>query len=237
MPKDNLNRLGNLALISDKKYSLVKNKQKNALILRKWREIRPLIKKVSKFDFFESLFKEYCLEINKLGDLKRGKIRNELSRVLRFFKLSNNIFKVADVNINLLDSYNRGTNYNIAKRPIISCSLTTDNKMNWATLRHEFMHLILKKIFKDKIGDKNKSLPVNTDYLRDNFRAKFDENFILAANLFFIKEETKRQNNLKFFYAKGFKRINLFYNAIEKDIIIHKKSLSPAVLQSIYKSI
>lgn len=237
LPKDQLNRLANLMFVSDKKYSLVENKRKNALILRKWNEVYPLIKKFIRSDIFDLLFKDYVKTVSGLKMLKSSEILNQIRKVLKFFNLSVNLFEKVDININLFDGYSRGTNYFNAKKPIISCSPNLKNKLSLGTIRHEFMHLILKKIFREKFLGNKKRLPVNKNYYRDSFRVKFDENFILAANLFFVREEVKRQNNLKFFHDKGFKKIYLFYDVIKEDIYIRKTSLSPAVLKNMYKLI
>lgn len=232
LPSNEYIRLANWIMLPQKNLLfLYNNQKKDQLICQKYSKIIPVFNQILKLKEIKKLFQEYCNELKFLSDYQAKKIVAEFQKVLRFFLLSPRTISLnIYIHINLLDSYNRGTNYYYSRWQYISCSLDINNKISWKTIRHEFMHLLLKKIFKDDLKNKSLSIPVNKNYVKDNLRVKFEENFILATNLFFITDQKKRNNNLRFYYDKGYKKIFKFYNFIEDNFSKSRRSLSSQLL-------
>lgn len=195
------------------------------------------IKELEKSTAIKNLYKQYCSDIKNYTDLRKY-CKKELERVIKFFNLkSSAINLIIQTHLNLLDSFQRGTNYNNGKTKIISFSLNFDNNINWQTVRHEFMHLLLKNKYHNDLTKSNIVLPVGKGYLQDSVRVKFEENFIYAANLFFIPEQKKRDSNLKYFFDSGYTRIYEFYNLIDDYFIKHKYALSSSTLNNFVKEL
>jgi len=226
MPTNEYVRLVNLVIPLKNKIDLSKFCEDKNIS----KKIKNQFNKISKIKKIDDLFNEYKKDLKDIQNYKVDNFNKELNKVLNFFHLDKNIKLDINIHLNLLESYYRGTNYSTNSNQIISTSLDFDNKINWQTVRHEFMHLLLKKIFKNDLENKKIIISVNKNYSRDNLRVKFEENFILAANLFFLDEQKKRDCNLKYFYNCGYKKIYIFYSLIEDYFIKSKQKLSNKLL-------
>lgn len=182
-------------------------------------EIIELIEYLSKDEEMNLLFEEYCQKIGEQNilDYDEKTIENELSKVLKLFSLPRNFFQEIFCHLNLLESYQRGTNYFIDNHYTISSSLCFDGTLNRRTIRHEFMHLIFKKITGSE-----------SDYSEE-----FEESFVTVANLFFV-EENKRSNNIKFYFDNGYFKPQEVYNLINKNFIRNKKVLTKDLINEIF---
>jgi hypothetical protein len=179
----------------------------------------------------EDLFKEYCDDIKEYSIVSETEIKDEIKNVFNFFGLSENVLNLKiGLHINFLDSYCRGTNYYQLSKQIISCSLNTKNEFNFSTFRHELMHIILKHCYNNDFSQYSKKIPVNKNYSQDSQRTKFEENFILAANLFFVPDEQKRKSNLKYFKDIGYSKIEKIYSIIEEYFVKQGLSLNSQTL-------
>ena len=189
---------------------------------------------VIKLPIINQLFKQYCSALLSIPDYSDEYFSLHLHPVLDFFHLKPSAIDCIKIHLNLLESYSRGTNYYAPKENYISISLDLQNQISWSAVRHEFMHILLKKIIQLESSIENKiTLAVSKDYKDDIPRVKFDENFILAANLFFIEDEDKRENNLKYFYDNGFRDIHTFYEFIETNFAKSNKKLSNRIISEL----
>lgn len=192
--------------------------------------------KVMKLPVIDRLFDQYCRALLNIPDYSKGAFSSHLRSVLDFFHLKPSVIRRIKIHLNLLESYSRGTNYYAPKGGCISASLDFQNRISWPAVRHELMHILLKKMI--RLGGPMESklvLTVNKDYQIDTPRVKFDENFILAANLFFIDDENKRKSNLKYFYDKGFHDISAFYEFVETNFVKSNKKLSNQIISELAK--
>lgn len=231
-------RLANLIINAENKnYRIFQDKELNSLITEKYNEIKDKIIDYINLKEMKELFNKYKDRLLKVLDYKEELFYREIKKVLRLFNLPKNFPLSINIHLNLLDSYNRATNYFLEDKSIISISLNSDGRIAWGAFRHEYIHLLLKKIYKSDLANKNIKIPVNKNYEKDNQRVKFEENFIQAANLFFIDDRQKRQNNLNYFFDIGYTRIKEFYDFIEKQFVGNKVSLSEKVLQALIKSL
>jgi len=229
-------RLVNLVVLPDEYLSLFDNIDKSKAIYKKWKKILPIFNNIVNKKEIDIFFKDYSKKIKGLPEYKINRFKKEFLSVIKFFNLRILPLKIK-THLNLLDSYNRGTNYFTKNSQYICLSLNIKNKINWATLKHEFMHILLKYLFKNELRNLKISIPVNKNYAKDNLRTKFDENFILAANTFFLKDKNKQENNLKYYYDHGFRKINTFKFFIEENFVKNKKRLSSARLNELVKQL
>lgn len=230
IPNSEYVRLANLIMLSKNSTNLPKDISS---------QIKHQFDEVSKLEVITNLFREYTKDVeNTLNNLKANCFDEELNKTLNFFNLSEENIKInLQIHLNLLESYCRGTNYFDDNNQIISTSLDFDEKISWQTVRHEFMHILLKSVFKNNLKDIDIEIPVDQDYSQDDLRVKFDENFILAANLFFIDEQEKRDCNLKYFYDRGYGKIHKFYSLIEEYFVKSKSKLSDEILNEFARKI
>ncbi|MDP2638875.1 MAG: hypothetical protein Q8P06_01755 [Candidatus Azambacteria bacterium] len=192
--------------------------------------------RVIKSPIVNPLFNQYCTALLNIPDYSKKAFSSYLHPVLDFFHLKPLDIGRIKIHLNLLESYSRGTNYYASGGGYISTSLDLQSRISWPTVRHEFMHILLKKIIRLEKSIENKLLlSAGKDYRDDIPRVKFDENFILAANLFFIGDENKRKNNLKYFYDKGFRDIHTFYEFIETNFAKSNKKLSSKMISELVK--
>lgn len=190
--------------------------------------------KVIKLPIINQLFNQYCRALSNIPDYSRDAFFSNLRPVLNFFHLKSSVIRRVKIHLNLLESYSRGTNYYTPEGSYISTSLDLQDCISWPTVRHEFMHILLKKIVRLRGSIESKlTIAVNKDYQDDIPRVKFDENFILAANLFFISDENKRKNNLKYFYDNGFRDIYAFFEFIEVNFAKSNKKLSNQIISEL----
>ena len=165
------------------------------------------------------IFIDYCKLLTEVAGYDDDNLEIKAKEVFNFFNLKSQELPLnVKVHINLLDELNRGCNYFNNGVGVISSSLDQSGQIHWSSIRHELMHILLKGILLPKIDFKNISdekVPTSAEYGSDIVMTKFEENFILAANLFFIDSNVARENNLKYYYDTGFKRISEFYSLIE----------------------
>ncbi len=232
---DDYVRLANFTMMSKLARNLNQNKADRLMSVHLKKLLRQF-NKVLKSPIITQLFNQYCRALLNIPDYSRGAFSSHLHPVLDFFHLESSVIRRIKIHLNLLESYSRGTNYYMSEGGYISVSLDLQNRISWPTVRHEFMHILLKKIIRlgGSIEDK---LIIATDknYQDDLPRVKFDENFVLAANLFFIGDENKRKNNLKYFYDNGFRNIYTFYEFIETNFAKSNKKLSNRIISELAK--
>ena len=200
-------RLANLVMLPQEYKDIYKDRTKSRLINQIWNKELLNFNKILESTALEKLFSDYCDALETIPTYETEYYYQQFKKVLDFFHLSENIPLNINVHLNLLDSYSRGTNYFTPKDKYISCSLDYNNEISWKTVRHEFMHIILKQVFKDDLSNRQVDIPVNKNYANESLRVKFDENFVLAANSFFLKTQTERVNNLKYINDHGYKKI------------------------------
>ncbi|MCX6812983.1 MAG: hypothetical protein NTV77_00605 [Candidatus Azambacteria bacterium] len=192
--------------------------------------------KIIKSPIINQLFNKYCRTLSNIPNYSKSNFSSHLCPVLDFFHLRPSIIRRIKIHLNLLESCSRGTNYYMSESGYISVSLDLQNHISWPTVRHEFMHILLKKIIRLEGSIENKlAIAVDKNYQDASPRVKFDENFVLAANLFFIGDENKRKNNLKYFYDKGFYNIYTFYKFIETNFAKSNKKLSNRIISELVK--
>lgn len=192
--------------------------------------------KMVKLPVINKLFNQYCEALSNISDYSKNVFSLHLRPVLDFFHLKSSVKNNIRIHLNLLESYSRGTNYYTPEGSYISASLDLQDCISWPTVRHEFMHILLKKIIRLRSSIENKlAIAVNRDCRDEISRVKFDENFILAANLFFIEDEDRRKNNLKYFYDNGFRDIHTFYKFIETNFVKSNKKLSNHIISELVK--
>lgn len=204
--------------------------KKNTLLLFK----RAVIK-LSETKEIKQLHQLYIQETKRIKEYNYNTTKKYLESVLHFFNIPTNTPLNIRAHLNLLESYRRGSNYLSHKDNIISFSLKFNNKISWPSVRHEFMHILLKRALKNsKI---QLSLPVNKLYTHDSKQVKFAENFIYASNIFFIKDKKNSTNNLKFYYDQGFKKIYLIYELLRFEFKKNKKQLNNQTIRKIIKTL
>lgn len=173
------------------------------------------------------LFDDYSKECGSLISITSAGA--EIDRVLNLFGRPTLNFDELFIHPNLLESYSRGTNY--FKDKIISASLDFSDKLSSRTLRHEFIHLVLKDLLgEEKFEDLE--IPVSEDYHADPPRVRFDENFVLAANLF-LEDEKLSQGTLKYLVDTGFVKLPQFYEFIQVNFISQHKTLNTDILKKL----
>ncbi len=190
-------------------------------------QLKPLLAQLNQDKQIKSFYREtYLPAINKLtSDKNNRKLQNLAKDTLKFLRLKpKDINLDIEVFINLLDSYSRGTNYFKKGKKYIFSSLTFKNKISWDTIRHEFLHLILKELNKKRYDDKSIKLPVNKDYAKDDFRTKLDEYLVRAINIIIITGKDKKFKDgwAKSEVKNGFLLMPYFVDKI-RDYLVRKE--------------
>jgi hypothetical protein len=235
LPSDDYVRLANFIMMP--KLARNPNQDKaDRLISVHLKKLLKQFGKVMKSPILNQLFNQYCRALLNISDYSKSNFSSHLRSVLDFFHLKSSTIGRIKIHLNLLESYSRGTNYYMSEAGYISVSLDLQDCISWSAVRHEFIHTLLKKIIRFGDSIENKLvLAVSEDYQDDIPHIKFDENFVLAANLFFIGDENKRKNNLKYFYDKGFRDIYAFYKFIETNFVKSNKKLSNQIVLELAK--
>lgn len=174
------------------------------------------INKILQNELLSQIFQKHLEFLKLLEHYNLQYFKEEVDKLNKFFGFNKPLEISVDIHLNTIEVRGRATNYYMNKEAIVSIPLI-NNKINFSSFRHEMMHLYFKKLFKGyRVDNLNLSLPKS--YANDDLRVLFEELFITAANLFFIKDVSKRNNNLRFLYDQGYFSIYLFFNFIDNTI-------------------
>jgi hypothetical protein len=175
------------------------------------------------------LFSDYEVESTKI--LGNTDLVAEIEKINRLFQIDSN--NEITIHINLLDTCCRGTNYYEIRT--ISISPNDEGEISLRALRHEYTHIVLKDLLLD-FDFPEISIQVDSDYEIDSARIRFDENFVIATNLFFDDEKTAR-GTLKYLAERGFAKLPTFYDFIAKNFVEQKQQISRELIQKLIEEL
>lgn len=195
---------------------------------KKSRELVNEFTKVFKINFyFQNL---YLHDLKAYKDAFPVSTKQLVRETLNFLNLKNKAFRDGiSITINLFDQANKGSLHKNGNVYIISVSPNINHKISRATVRHELLHYLLKKLVTKNFSKLAFNLPVNKNYQSDPFRTRLDEYIVRAINSYFISKELG-QEWLKVVLKKeindGFTQMGRVYDFIDFTLAQKKQTLN-----------
>jgi|GEM_PF-1840280 len=160
---------------------------------------------IIKNESVQKILNNHQQRLNAIPDYTKECLLKELQQVIDFLHLSFVDAPALCLHVNGFERLGRATNYNGKQKLVVAPIMA--GAIAWRSVRHEFLHFIIKKIFPHQLGYQYGITPVPEEYKNDPVRVQFEENCVAALSLFFLPEPS-RQNNRRYFHDRGFLRID-----------------------------
>lgn len=160
---------------------------------------------IIKNESVQNILNNHQQRLSAILDYTNECLLKELQQVVDFFHLSLADTPAFCLHVNGFERLGRATNYAGEQKLVVAPIVV--GAIAWRSVRHEFFHLILKKIFPHQKDYQYGVTPVPEEYKNDSARVRFEENCVAALSLFFLPEPS-RQNNHHYLRDRGFSRID-----------------------------
>lgn len=160
---------------------------------------------IIKNESVHNILNNHHKRLNTIPDYTNECLLKELQPVADFLHLSSTDTPTVYLQVNGFERFGRATNYAGQRQWIVAPVMT--GTIAWRSVRHEFLHLILKKIFPHHHDYQYGITPVSEEYKNDSARVQFEENCVAALSLFFLSDQS-RPSNHRYFRDRGFSRID-----------------------------